>query len=100
MKANRWKGAPIDVVRMPDGGLTSIDNTRVLAARYAGIDAKAVVYDYNSPLPSNLVERFTTRNGAAPQTWGGAITNRIGGQNSLFKNTYPYGSNLTGWGGK
>jgi len=100
MKANGWQGAPIDVVRMPDGSLTSIDNTRVLAARYAGIDVKANVHDFNSSLPSNLVERFTTRNGVAPQTWGNAIMNRIGGQNSIYRNTYPYGSNLTGWGGK
>ena len=41
MKAKGWDGAPIDVVRMPDGNLTTIDNTRVLAARYAEIDVQA-----------------------------------------------------------
>src|SRR5450759_5740009 len=32
MRADGWVGDPIDVVRMPDGGLTTIDNTRVVAA--------------------------------------------------------------------
>lgn len=27
MKAKGWKGDPIDVVRMPDGSLTTLDNT-------------------------------------------------------------------------
>ncbi|MFG2716302.1 hypothetical protein ACGFX2_38100 [Streptomyces goshikiensis] len=26
MKVNGWAGDPIDVVRMPDGGLTTVDN--------------------------------------------------------------------------
>ncbi|MGD6842177.1 hypothetical protein ACQCVH_06600 [Bacillus infantis] len=38
MAKNGWVGDPIDVVRMSDGGLTTIDNTRVVAARAAGID--------------------------------------------------------------
>ena len=41
MRNNGWAGDPIDVVRMPDGGLTTIDNTRVVAARQAGIDVQA-----------------------------------------------------------
>lgn len=58
---------------MSDGALTSIDNTHVLSARYAGIDAQAVIHDFNSALPNNLVERFTTRTGVVSQTWGEAI---------------------------
>jgi len=41
MRTNGWKGDPVDVVRMPDTRLTSIDNTRISAAREAGIDVKA-----------------------------------------------------------
>jgi len=37
MRANGWQGDAIDVVRMPDGKLTTLDNTRVLAADQAGI---------------------------------------------------------------
>jgi len=96
MSANGWKGAPIDVVKMPDGLLTTVDNTRVLAADLAGIDVRAVVHRSTDALPAKFIERFTTRSGGAPQTWGNAVLNRIGNQNSLYRNTYPFGSPVTG----
>ena len=98
MKQNGWKGDPIDAVRMPDGKLTTIDNTRVLVARNAGIDVKANVYNYNDLLPANLVERFTTPK-RVPTTWGEAISLKIGKQNSLYRNTYLFGSDIIGWSG-
>ncbi|MBP1863487.1 hypothetical protein BD780_000810 [Clostridium tetanomorphum] len=79
MKANDWKGDPIDVVKMSDGKLTTIDNTRVVAAREAGIDAQAIIHDANELLPENLIDRFTTKKGV-PKTWGEAIELRIGKQ--------------------
>jgi len=91
MKTNGWVGDPIDVVKMHDGNYTTIDNTRVAAARQAGIDVKANVYNYSDPLPSDLVERFTTKKGV-PTTWGEALDLRIGKQNATFRNTYPSGS--------
>ena len=91
MRANGWKGDPIDVVRMPDGQLTAIDNTRVAAARQAGIDVQANIHGYNDPLPSNFIDRFTTKSGV-PSTWGEALNLRIGNQNATFRNTYPSGS--------
>lgn len=91
MKDNGWRGDPIDVVEMPDNQMTSIDNTRVAAAREAGIDVQANVHQYNDPLPSDLVDRFTTKKGV-PTTWGEAVDLRIGNQNSTFRNTYPSGS--------
>ena len=71
MKAKGWDGDPIDVVRMPDGNLTTIDNTRVLAARYAEIDVQANVHAFDEVLPQDLdlIERLTTPKGVA-QTWG------------------------------
>lgn len=71
MKAKGWDGDPIDVVRMPDGNLTTIDNTRVLAARYAEIDVQANVHAFDEVLPQDLdlIERLTTPKGV-PQTWG------------------------------
>ncbi|EGG4121041.1 hypothetical protein SI35_24440 [Salmonella enterica] len=45
MKLNGWKGDPIDVVRMADGKLTTVDNTRVLAASRAGVKVEARVHD-------------------------------------------------------
>jgi hypothetical protein len=99
MKQNGWKGDPIDVVRMPDGKLTTIDNTRVLSARYAEIDVKANVYNHTDLLPEDLIQRFTTKKGV-PQTWGDAINLRIGKQSSAYRKLYPSGSNITGWDGK
>ncbi|MBA4538753.1 hypothetical protein H1Z61_16875 [Bacillus aquiflavi] len=91
MKANGWKGDPIDVVRMPDGNFTTIDNTRVAAAKEVGIDVKAVVRDYNDPLPGNMIDRFTTRKGI-PKTWGEALDLRIQKQKASFRNNNPMGS--------
>lgn len=91
MKKNGWVGEPIDVVQMPDGKFTTIDNTRVAAARQAGIDVQANIHSYNGALPSDLIERFTTKKGI-PNTWGEALELRVGKQNSTFRNTYPSGS--------
>lgn len=100
MKAKGWDGDPIDVVRMPDGNLTTIDNIRVLAARYAEIDVQANVHAFDEVLPQDLdlIERLTTPKGV-PQTWGDAVLLRIGKQNSGYRNTYPLGSNIIGWSG-
>lgn len=91
MMKNGWDGDPIDVVRMSDGGLTTIDNTRVVAAREVGIDVQAVIHNYDDLLPTELVERFTTKKGV-PTTWGEALELRIGHQNSGFRNNYPFGA--------
>lgn len=99
MNANGWVGDPIDVVRMPDSGLTTIDNTRVVAAHQAGIDVQALIHGFDDLLPPEFIDRFITPKGGVPSTWGDAIMNRIGAQNSLFRNTYPFGSPFTGWVG-
>ena len=99
MRANGWVGDAIDVVRMPDGALTTIDNTRVVAANYAGIDVLANVHGFDELLPGQYISRFSTPKGGVPSTWGDALLNRIGRQNSGYRNTYPYGSPFTGWNG-
>jgi hypothetical protein len=99
MRANGWAGPPIDVVRMPDGGLTAVDNTRVVASRHAGIELRAVVHPFDEPLKDpNLTNRFATPKGV-PSTWGEAISLRIGKQAASYRNKYPMGSPLTSWGG-
>ena len=93
MKKNGWQGDPIDIVRMDDGELTTLDNTRVVAARAAGIDVRANVHGYNDPLPDQATRRrFTTPKGGVPQTWGKAVENRIGKQSSKFRRNNPRGS--------
>ncbi|WP_326590486.1 RHS repeat-associated core domain-containing protein [Streptomyces sp. NBC_01294] len=95
-----WAGAPVDVVRMPDGKLTSIDNRRVLGAKKVGIDVQARVHDYNEPLPQEFLEigRFNTKK-ASPLTWGEAVTARIEKQGAAYRNANPYGSEITSWDG-
>ena len=92
MRRDGWKGDPIDVVTMDDGGMTTLDNTRVVAARAAGIDVEAVVHNYDELLPdARTIRRFTTKKGV-PRTWGEAVELRIGKQNSIFRKSHPYGS--------
>ena len=88
----------IDVVRMPDGQLTSLDNTRILAAQRAGVSIKARLFDYTDPLPNDLdyISRFIGRKGEVPTTYGDAVMNRIGKQSAVYRNLYPYGSPYTG----
>lgn len=80
---------------MPDGKITSIDNTRVLAAREAGIDLKVRVWGHDEVLPESMARRF--RNPLDRQvfaeTWGEAANFRMMGQPEQFVNQYlPYGS--------
>ena len=76
---------------MSDGKLTTIDNTRVVAAREAGIDVQAIIHDFNELLPESLIDRFTTKKGV-PKTWGEAIELRIGKQKASFRNNNPFGA--------
>jgi hypothetical protein len=93
MRKDGWKGDPIDVVVMSDGELTTLDNTRVVAARIVGIKVEANVHNYNDPLPSrSMAERFATPKGGTPKTWGQAVENRIGKQSSGFRKNNPNGS--------
>lgn len=93
MKEGGWIGDPIDVVRMDDGKITTLDNTRVAAARETGIFIKAIIHESAEPiLDQKIKDRFYTRKGGMPQTWGDAVNNRIGKQSTTFRNNYPNGS--------
>lgn len=99
MRVSGWAGDPIHVVQMPDGGFTTMDNTRVVAAGHAGIDVQAVIHPFDEPLPdAEQIERFSTRKGV-PSTWGDAVSLRIGKQAGPYRRTYPMGSPWTGWDG-
>lgn len=78
-----------------DGKLTTIDNTRVLAASRAGINVKARIHDASEALPPEFIERFTTKKGT-PSTWGDAVDLRIGKQSAGYKNQYPDDSVIIG----
>jgi hypothetical protein len=96
MAANGWKGSPVTVVRMADGSLTTVDNTRVLAAGLTGTPVQATIFDAGASIDASQAIRFVGPNGGLPTTWGEAVLNRIGNQNSLYRATYPSGSPVTG----
>jgi filamentous hemagglutinin len=91
MRSNGWNGDPIDVVRMPDGKLTSMDNTRIAAAREAGIDVQATERSFNEVLTPEIQN---ARGWTRYSTWGEAITARINSQSNNFGKINPYGSLL------
>lgn len=94
MKKDGWKGAPVDVVKMPDGKMTSIDNTRINAARDAGIKVEANLRSFDEKLTIAESAQFSDpRKGFEPKTWGEAITGRIDKQSGGFSKNNPYGSN-------
>ena len=98
MKTNGWQGEPINVVKMPDGSLTAIDNTRLLAARKAGIDAKVKIHDYDAAIPKADARNYTAEGKLEPKTWGEAISTRISVQHDkyfqdrIFAEKFPNGS--------
>lgn len=97
MRRDGWKGDPVDVVQMGDGAITSIDNTRILAAREAGISVRVRVRSMNEPLTAAEKTRFTKDGFPTPNTWGEAIQVRIRSQRGrhsggTFAETFPEGS--------
>jgi YD repeat-containing protein len=89
MKTNGWQGDPVDVVKMSDGQLTSMDNTRIAAAREAGINVQATVRNFDGALTSDIQN---ARGWGSYNTWGEAITARINNQSKNFGTLNLYGS--------
>ncbi|HFK1546633.1 MULTISPECIES: hypothetical protein [Bacillus] len=63
----------------------------IAAAREVGIEVQATIRNYKDPLPTNLIDRFTTKKGV-PKTWGEALDLRILKQKTSFRNNNPMGS--------
>lgn len=86
MRRDGWQGDPVDVVNMPDGAPTSMDNRRLLAAREAGIPIEADVRNASDPLTSAQADRFEVVGQPRPTNWGEAIqlrTQRQGGMQGV-----------------
>lgn len=99
MTRRGFVGDPIDAVLMPDGAATTIDNTRVLAAKLTGVQVRLTMHRFQEPLPLGEVGRLTTPKGGPPGTWGHAATNRIGKQNAAYRRLHPHGTHVVGWKG-
>jgi hypothetical protein len=93
------KEGPIDVVKMADGKLTSVDNRRLLAATEAGIDVWAKIHNHDEQLTEEQKIRFKIPENL-PATWGTAIKQRIRGQRDVeWRKKNPSGAveKPTGW---
>lgn len=66
-----------------------MDNTRIAAAREAGIKVQARIRDYNEPL---TIKMQKDRDWENYNTWGEAITARIHRQGAAFRSDNPYGA--------
>lgn len=90
----------IDVVRMQDETLTSLDNTRIVAADLAGVKVQARVSNFDDFLPNDtdFISRFVGRKGEVPKTFGDAVENRISNQKKVFREAYPLGSPFISYG--
>lgn len=44
---------------MPDGAPTSMDNTRIMAAREAGVKVEANVHNFNDRLSSRVEQKIS-----------------------------------------
>lgn len=69
----------LDVVEMPDGQLTSLDNRRLLAAREANARVFARVVEGDMPVPTDQSGRFAV-NGRNPEVMSEAVRNRVAQQ--------------------
>jgi RHS repeat-associated protein len=92
METNGWKGLPIDVVKMEDGKLTTVDNTRVTAAQNTKTTVTAKQHNYSDPISEDMAPRFADKKGKLPTTWGQAIKNRVNSQSGGFGKQNPNGS--------
>lgn len=81
MRTNGWKRDPADVVEMPNGKLTSMADTRLAAARDAGIDVEASVRRLDDRLTPALKK---DRGSQSFNTWGEAIAYGIHKQSGGF----------------
>jgi hypothetical protein len=82
MKAHGYKGDPIDVVRLEDGSLVAIDNTRPAVAAELGINVRARVRHPSEPLPGEMIGRF-----GEAKTWGEALQYRTSHQDPPLPGT-------------
>jgi YD repeat-containing protein len=89
----------VDAVRMRDGLLTSIDNSRpAVLNTTGGGQIQARIRSFDDGLSGSEIDRFTVqRKGEirVPSTWGEAAEARIWKQGNKFENLYPNGSPLT-----
>jgi len=106
MAKEGWTREPINVIRMPDGHLVSLDNRRLRAAIETGTPIRAVIHDASEELPPmyrvrhQISDPETREVVAKPKTWGEIIYNRLL-QNGFIKDgTIEYSTKIPDFGDK
>lgn len=92
MLEHGWDWDPIDVVRMGDGELTSVDNTRLRAAVESNTAIEARVHEPDEPLTPLESERLQSVRHGVPVTWGAAVLIRVAKQGSQWSKANPVGT--------
>lgn len=94
MQRRGWRGDRVDVVRQPDGRITSVDNTRITAARETDTTVEARVHKPTDAIQNSgtaqRLQNHKTHEDAA--TWGEGVTNRIQKQGASWSRNHPLGS--------
>jgi len=94
MLEHGWDWDPIDVVRMGDGGLTSLDNTRLRAAVESGTAIEARVHEPGEALTHRESTRFFWEKYGTPTTWEEAVLCRIAKQGTTWARQFPSGTHV------
>jgi hypothetical protein len=82
---------PLQVIKMPDGKFTSMDNRRLVSAKKSLSLVNVLERGFDELLTPQEVIKYTVKN-KIPKTWGEAIEYRIGKQTSEWRNLNQYGS--------
>lgn len=84
MLNGNYKGFPaIDVVIMPDGEMTSLDNRRLLAAKMIKCEIEVIKHHFSDPLPKehqNRIKQAWYNNNPGEPTWGSFVQYRVSEQ--------------------
>ncbi len=93
MRSGGWQGKPINAVDLGHHGVTSLDNTRLMAARETNTAAHVVIHHPDELLTRREIKRFTPFGSILkPETWGDALDLRILNQKEPWASMNPYGT--------
>lgn len=89
MRRGGWKGNPLEVVELPDGSRTSLDNRRLTAAVRAGLpEVPMAVHEATDKVPKDQQARYALKKDPIRKLPSGELV--VGGNEGVVR--YPKGS--------
>lgn len=67
---------PLTTIRLPDDGLTSFDNRRLLSSDAAGVTPFVSIFDFDSPIPQDRFNNFNDRDKIFPSSFSDIASQR------------------------